>query len=48
MGRPRRTWLKLVSPLAWSRKDSEQRFLASFSETERGSSVDMLAACELT
>ncbi len=48
MGMPRKTYLKLVSPLAWKRKDAERRFLASFSETERGSSVDMLAAAELT
>lgn len=48
MGVLRRTWLRLVSPLAWSRADAERRFLASFSETERGSAVDMLAAAELT
>ncbi len=48
MGMLRRTWLKLVSPLAWSRAGAERRFLASFSETERGSAVDMLAAAELT
>jgi len=48
MGTPRKTWLKLVSPLAWARAGAERRFLASFSETERGSSVDMLAAAELT
>ncbi|HCH63833.1 MAG: hypothetical protein CL927_07410 [Deltaproteobacteria bacterium] len=48
MGKLRRTWLKLVSPLAWSRPGAERRFLASFSETERGSAVDMLAAAELT
>ena len=48
MGMLRKTWLKLVSPLAWSRAHAERRFLASFSETERGSSVDMLAAAELT
>lgn len=48
MGMLRRTWLKVVSPLAWSRAGAERRFLASFSETERGSAVDMLAAAELT
>jgi len=48
MGMLRKTWLKLVSPLAWARSGAEHRFLASFSETERGSSVDMLAAAELT
>lgn len=48
MGTLRTAWLKLVSPIAWSRPGAVQRFLCSFSETERGSAVDMLAATELT
>ncbi len=48
MGTLRRTWLKIISPVAWSRRGAARRFLASFSETERGSAADMLAAAELT
>jgi hypothetical protein len=48
MGTLRRTWLKLISPMAWGRTGAARRFLASFSETERGSAADMLAAAELT
>ena len=48
MGKVRQAWLKIVSPLAWSRSGAERRFLSSFSDTERGSAVDMLAAAELT
>jgi len=48
MGRLRRFGLTLASEVSWRLPGWPRRLLVSFSETERGSAVDMFAAAELT
>jgi hypothetical protein len=44
----RQLWLTLVSEVAWRLPKRPARMLAQFSQAERGSCYDMLAAAELT
>jgi hypothetical protein len=48
MGRLRKLAIGVASEVAWRLPGWPVRFLRSFSESERGSAVDMLAAAELT
>ncbi|MFZ5481685.1 MAG: hypothetical protein ACOZNI_33285 [Myxococcota bacterium] len=48
MGQIRKLGITAVSEIAWRLPGWPVRFLQSFSESERGSAVDMLAAAELT
>lgn len=48
MGRLRQMYLTCVSEVSWRIPGRPARFLAQFSQAERGSAYDMLAAAELT
>lgn len=48
VGRLRRWGLVAASEVAWRLPGWPRRFYASFRDSEAGSAVDMLAACELT
>ena len=48
MGRLRTIWLTVVSEISWRIPNRQALFLAQFSQAERGSAYDMLAAAELT
>ena len=48
MGPIRKSWLILASEIVWRFPQRSARLLAKFSQAERGSSYDMLAAAELT
>lgn len=48
MGRLRQLYLTCVSEISWRIPGRPARFLAQFSQAERGNAYDMLAAAELT
>jgi len=48
MGRLRQLYLTCVSEVSWRIPNRPAQFLAQFSQAERGSAYDMLAAAELT
>ena len=48
MGAVRRTWLRVISRVAWRLPRWPQRLLTAFSHAEQGSYYDMLAAAEQT
>ncbi len=48
MGRLRQFYLTCVSEVSWRIPNRPAKFLAQFSQAERGSAYDMLAAAELT
>ena len=48
MGKLRQIYLSIVSEISWRLPNRPAKFMAQFSQTERGSAYDMLAAAEQT